>query len=55
MNAPQPCALYCLDLPEGMVKNLATEASYTVEQTFGTAAVPGGCESPSVQFDLAKQ
>lgn len=33
MNASQPCALYCLDLMEGMVKGLAAEASYTVEQT----------------------
>ncbi len=33
MNAPQPCALYCLDPMEGMVKALAPGATYTVEQT----------------------
>ena len=33
MNAPAPCALYCLDSMEGMVKGLHPQASFTVEET----------------------
>jgi hypothetical protein len=33
MNAPAPCALYCLDPMEGMVKGLNPQADFHVEET----------------------
>jgi hypothetical protein len=33
MNAPAPCALYCLNPMEGMVKGLRPQADFHVEET----------------------
>jgi hypothetical protein len=33
MNAPAPCALYCLDPMEGMVKGLNPQSDFRVEET----------------------